>query len=47
MVTGAYTGWSAEGYIINHKRLFRLYWEERLRVRRRSGRKRAVGTGRR
>jgi putative transposase len=27
-----------EGFIVNHKRLFRLYREERLIVRRRSGR---------
>jgi putative transposase len=33
-----------EGYVINHKRLFRLYREEKLTVRRRGGRKRAVGT---
>ncbi|MDA9443321.1 integrase [Bradyrhizobium sp. CCBAU 51745] len=33
-----------EGYVINHKRLFRLYREERLAVRRRGGRKRAIGT---
>lgn len=33
-----------EGYVINHKRLFRLYREERLMVRRRGGRKRAIGT---
>src|SRR5438067_1761562 len=33
-----------EGYMINHKRLFRLYREEKLTVRRRGGRKRAVGT---
>jgi putative transposase len=29
---------------VNHKRLFRLYREERLGVRRRGGRKRAIGT---
>jgi hypothetical protein len=29
---------------INHKKLFRLYREERLTVRRRGGRKRAIGT---
>ena len=29
---------------MNHKRLFRLYREERLTVRRRGGRKRAMGT---
>ena len=33
-----------EGQEINHKRLFRLYREERLSVRRRGGRKRALGT---
>src|SRR6516165_5352816 len=33
-----------EGFIVNHKRLFRLYREERLIVRRRGGRKRALGT---
>ena len=33
-----------EGFTVNHKRLFRLYREERLKVRRRGGRKRAVGT---
>ena len=33
-----------EGYALNHKRLFRLYREERLTVRKRGGRKRAVGT---
>lgn len=33
-----------EGYVVNHKRLFRLYREERLTVRRRGGRKRAMGT---
>ena len=33
-----------EGYAVNHKRLFRLYREERLMVRRRGGRKRAMGT---
>ena len=33
-----------EGYAVNHKRLFRLYREERLMVRRRGGRKRALGT---
>ena len=36
-----------EGYVVNHKRLFRLYKEERLIVRRRGGRKRAMGRGRR
>jgi putative transposase len=33
-----------EAYVVNHKRLFRLYREERLAVRRRGGRKRAIGT---
>ena len=33
-----------EGFTVNHKRLFRLYREERLTVRRRGGRKRALGT---
>ncbi|MET3338839.1 putative transposase [Bradyrhizobium japonicum] len=33
-----------EGYLVNHKELFRLYREERLAVRRRGGRKRALGT---
>ena len=32
-----------EGFVVNHKRLFRLYCEERLKVRRRGGRKRAMG----
>jgi putative transposase len=32
-----------EGFAVNHKRLFRLYREERLMVRRRGGRKRALG----
>jgi putative transposase len=33
-----------EGIMLNHKKLFRLYREERLSVRRRGGRKRALGT---
>ena len=33
-----------EGMVLNHKRLFRLYREERLTVRKRGGRKRALGT---
>jgi putative transposase len=33
-----------EGVEVNHKKLFRLYREERLTVRRRGGRKRALGT---
>ena len=32
-----------EGFVVNHKRLFRLYREERLMVRKRGGRKRALG----
>jgi putative transposase len=31
-----------EGYLVNHKKLFRLYREEKLAVRRRGGRKRAI-----
>jgi putative transposase len=33
-----------EGLVMNHKKFRRLYHEERLQVRRRGGRKRAVGT---
>ncbi|WP_416203010.1 IS3 family transposase [Bradyrhizobium yuanmingense] len=33
-----------EGFAINHKKVFRLYREEKLVVRRRGGRKRAIGT---
>ena len=33
-----------EGFVVNHKRLFRICREERLTVRRRGGRKRAIGT---
>src|ERR1700728_588708 len=33
-----------EGVVMNHKKLRRLYREERLQVRRRGGRKRALGT---
>ena len=33
-----------EGLRLNHKRLFRLYREERLGVRKRGGRKRALGS---
>lgn len=33
-----------EGLKINHKKLYRLYHEERLTVRKRGGRKRALGT---
>jgi putative transposase len=33
-----------DGIVLNHKKLFRLYREEQLTVRRRGGRKRALGT---
>jgi putative transposase len=33
-----------EGVLLNHKKLRRLYAEERLQVRRRGGRQRALGT---
>ena len=33
-----------EGHVVNHKRLFRLYRQEKLSVRKRGGRKRAIGT---
>jgi putative transposase len=33
-----------EGIAMNHKKLRRLYRDERLQVRRRGGRKRALGT---
>ena len=33
-----------QGIKLNHKKLYRLYKEERLSVRRRGGRKRALGT---
>ena len=33
-----------EGFLVDHKRLYRLYREERLTVRRHGGRKRALGT---
>jgi putative transposase len=33
-----------EGLVMNHKKLRRLYREERLQVRRRGGRKRAIGS---
>lgn len=33
-----------DAYLINHKKLFRLYREEKLTVRRRGGRKRPIGT---
>ena len=34
----------ARGHLVNHKKLFRLYREEKLTVRKRGGRKRAIGT---
>ena len=39
-------GWllAREGHAMNHKKLYRLYREEKLMVRRRGGRKRALGT---
>lgn len=39
-------GWllEREGQVMNHKKLYRIYREERLMVRRRRGRKRALGT---
>jgi putative transposase len=39
-------GWmlAREGHALNHKKLYRLYREERLMVRQRRGRKRALGT---
>jgi putative transposase len=33
-----------EGFDLDHKRLFRIHREEQLHVRRRGGRKRAMGT---
>jgi putative transposase len=33
-----------EGHRVNHKKLFRLYREDKLTVRKRGGRKRAIGT---
>lgn len=33
-----------EGHLVNHKKLFRLYRKEKLTVRKRGGRKRAIGT---
>jgi putative transposase len=33
-----------EGFVVNHKRLYRVYREERLMVRKRGGRKRAIGS---
>jgi len=35
-----------EGHMVNHKKLRRIYTEEKLQVRRRGGRKRALGTRR-
>jgi putative transposase len=33
-----------EGHAVNHKKLYRLYREEKLTVRKRGGHKRAIGT---
>lgn len=33
-----------EGFVVNHKRVFRIYREEGLKVKKRGGRKRALGT---
>lgn len=33
-----------EGFVVNHKRLYRIYREEGLKVKKRGGRKRALGT---
>ncbi len=33
-----------EGFVVNHKKVYRIYREERLAVRKRGGRKRALGT---
>jgi putative transposase len=33
-----------EGFAVNHKRVFRIYREEGLKVKKRAGRKRALGT---
>jgi hypothetical protein len=35
---------AGDGYLVNHKKLFRLYREEKLAVRRRGSRKRTIGT---
>jgi len=35
---------SREGHLVNHKKPFRLYREEKLTVRKRGGRKRVIGT---
>jgi putative transposase len=43
-VTGLHVLLRREGFIVNHMRLFRIYREERLMVRRRRGRKHAFGT---
>lgn len=43
--TGACTFCSKrEDYLVNHKRPFRVYREQKVAVRRRDGRKRAIGT---
>ena len=43
-IGGCTSCWRREGLRLNHKRLFRLYREERLGVRKRGGRKRALGS---
>lgn len=35
-----------QGWFVNHKKIMRLYCEEKLQVRKRGGRKRALGTRR-
>ena len=41
---GVWPDAGARGHQLNHKKLYRLYKEERLTVRKRGGRKRALGT---
>jgi putative transposase len=46
LVIAVWAGWllAREGHAMNRKKLYRLYREEQLMVRRRRGRKRALGT---
>lgn len=44
MPSGAATTTAFGGVVVNHKKLYRIYREERLTVRKRGGRKRAQGT---